>query len=53
MRAAKGDSDVDLRGRLALTPLDDLRAWLQNRVETERAGGLEAVEEVLCSLRDE
>ena len=40
-------------GRRVVVPLDDLRAWLQNRVETERAGGLEAVEEVIRSLRDD
>ena len=85
MRAAKQDSRVDLRGRLALTlpevaqalgvserhlrdlraelpcitlgrrvvvPVDALRDWLLRRVESEHAGGLEGVEDMLRSLGD-
>ena len=40
-------------GRRVVVPIDALRAWLRNRVEFERAGGLQAVEEVLSSLRDD
>ena len=37
-------------GRRVVIPVEALRAWLQSRVEAERAGGLQGVEEVLGSL---
>ncbi len=39
-------------GRRVVIPVDALREWLLRRVEAERTGGLEGVEEILRSLAD-
>ena len=53
MRELRAELPCVTLGRRVVVPLDDLRAWLRNRAETERGSRLEAVKEVLCSLRDE